>query len=224
MKCTRPLKDSLDPTSRALSYGGVRHNDDLEKRRCRWCGGAISNKRRTTFCSQACVEETLIRTRPGYARRLVEKRDRGVCCECGLDTARIVRIVDSLSRIAYSTSWVAPDGSPGSHMFEMRGHREVPHPSAARRLEQLNIALAILSLWAGFDLRKWCGTFRRGTVLWGIKRSLWEADHIKPVVEGGGQCGLDNYRTLCLRCHKGATAKLATKRAKARKSEEEPAA
>jgi len=31
---------------------------------------------------------------------------------------------------------------------------------------------------------------------------LWDADHIIPVKEGGGRCGLENLRTLCLRCHK----------------------
>jgi len=30
---------------------------------------------------------------------------------------------------------------------------------------------------------------------------LWEADHIVPVVEGGGSCSLDGLRTLCVRCH-----------------------
>lgn len=47
---------------------------------------------------------------------------------------------------------------------------------------------------------------------WGLKtlarRSLWDADHIVPVVEGGGECDLSNLRTLCLRCHRGATAAL----------------
>lgn len=38
--------------------------------------------------------------------------------------------------------------------------------------------------------------------------SLWEMDHEKPVVEGGGACGLENLRTLCVWCHKGETAKL----------------
>ncbi len=38
---------------------------------------------------------------------------------------------------------------------------------------------------------------------------FWQADHIIPVSEGGGVCGLDNYRTLCLRCHKLDTALLA---------------
>ncbi|MBI4904011.1 MAG: HNH endonuclease [Acidobacteria bacterium] len=44
---------------------------------------------------------------------------------------------------------------------------------------------------------------------WGLKRinraTLWDADHIIPVVEGGGECDLNNIRTLCLRCHKEVT-------------------
>ena len=40
------------------------------------------------------------------------------------------------------------------------------------------------------------------------RRSLWDADHIRPVAEGGGQCDLDNLRTLCVACHREATAAL----------------
>lgn len=46
----------------------------------------------------------------------------------------------------------------------------------------------------------------------------WQADHIVPVVEGGGSCGLDNLRTLCTVCHKSETAKLAARRAEARRA------
>ena len=38
--------------------------------------------------------------------------------------------------------------------------------------------------------------------------SLWQADHILPVAEDGGACGLENIRTLCLGCHKTETALL----------------
>jgi 5-methylcytosine-specific restriction endonuclease McrA len=43
---------------------------------------------------------------------------------------------------------------------------------------------------------------------WGSRRSLWDADHIVPVVEGGGECGLANMRTLCLKCHRMVTTEL----------------
>ena len=42
----------------------------------------------------------------------------------------------------------------------------------------------------------------------GGRKSLWEADHIVPVAEGGGECDLTNLRTLCLRCHRENTTQL----------------
>lgn len=49
--------------------------------------------------------------------------------------------------------------------------------------------------------------------------SAWAADHILPVVEGGGECGLENIRTLCLCCHHAATKELRGRR-KANKKEQ----
>ncbi|MEO6829371.1 MAG: HNH endonuclease signature motif containing protein, partial [Acidobacteriaceae bacterium] len=47
---------------------------------------------------------------------------------------------------------------------------------------------------------------------WGLKsitrKSLWDADHILPVCEGGGECDLKNIRTLCLACHRDVTWQL----------------
>ncbi len=37
------------------------------------------------------------------------------------------------------------------------------------------------------------------------RKTFWDADHRVEVVEGGGECGLDNYETLCLWCHKRKT-------------------
>ncbi|HEY3703518.1 MAG TPA: HNH endonuclease [Terracidiphilus sp.] len=62
---------------------------------------------------------------------------------------------------------------------------------------------------------------RRAELLkhWGLRtrtrRSLWDADHILPVAEGGGECDLDNIRTLCLRCHRAATVALRARMRKA---------
>lgn len=51
----------------------------------------------------------------------------------------------------------------------------------------------------------------RGGKVW-ANRTLWEADHIVPVCEGGLHCGLDGYRTLCLMCHRSETEKLRKRR------------
>ena len=51
---------------------------------------------------------------------------------------------------------------------------------------------------------------------WGLTRlarkTLWDADHIVAVVEGGGECDLQNIRTLCLRCHRRQTLDLRLRR------------
>jgi len=44
----------------------------------------------------------------------------------------------------------------------------------------------------------------------------WEADHVIPVIEGGGSCGLEGFRTLCRPCHKIETTALAKRRSLAR--------
>lgn len=38
------------------------------------------------------------------------------------------------------------------------------------------------------------------------KGILWEMDHVRPVVEGGGGTGLSNLQTLCVPCHKAKTS------------------
>jgi len=40
------------------------------------------------------------------------------------------------------------------------------------------------------------------------KRPNWQADHIVPVAEGGGLCGLEGYRTLCSKCHGKSSGEL----------------
>jgi 5-methylcytosine-specific restriction protein A len=63
------------------------------------------------------------------------------------------------------------------------------------------------------DLKRSRGVHRiRLLSQWGLKRiarkTLWDADHIVPVVEGGGECDLQNLRTLCLICHRQQTREL----------------
>jgi 5-methylcytosine-specific restriction protein A len=66
---------------------------------------------------------------------------------------------------------------------------------------------------AYWDLKRSRGQHRQKLMArWGLKRlnrrSLWDADHILPVVEGGGECDLGNLRTLCLICHRQQTSAL----------------
>ena len=60
---------------------------------------------------------------------------------------------------------------------------------------------------AYLELKRSRGTHRLKLLArWGLgrlnRRTLWDADHILPVAEGGGECDLENIRTLCLLCHR----------------------
>jgi len=48
---------------------------------------------------------------------------------------------------------------------------------------------------------------------WRAERPRWEADHIVPVADGGGECGLENYRLLCRPCHLRVTLEWRAQRA-----------
>lgn len=68
-------------------------------------------------------------------------------------------------------------------------------------------------------LKRSRGSARQGMLAyWGLKsvtrKTLWDADHIVPVCEGGGECDLSNIRTLCLACHRDATYELNLRRRK----------
>lgn len=66
-------------------------------------------------------------------------------------------------------------------------------------------------------IRKFC---RRTRI--SITGQPYEIDHIIPVIEGGGCCGLDNLRTLCFVCHAEETKALAGRRAAKRRDRSRP--
>lgn len=67
------------------------------------------------------------------------------------------------------------------------------------------------------DLKGPVGLTRNGRFPEARALGRWDMDHIVPVVEGGGNCGLENYRTLCRPCHRRETAALRKRLAAARR-------
>lgn len=61
---------------------------------CRLCGIEVPKGRRT-FCSPDCVHRWRLDSDPGYLRDCVEKRDRGVCVDCALDTIKFMKEVEA---------------------------------------------------------------------------------------------------------------------------------
>jgi len=162
---------------------------------CRCGCGREVPKGRQTFFGRECVDGWKLRTQPGFVRRKLQERDHGVCALCGFDTekarAELLAMLYGLQATGAAQYWFA-------YRHPMLIWPEAPE---ARPFIRRCAELGVKPTWHG--------------------DSLWQADHIVPVCEGGGECGLDGYRTLCRRCHDRETAKLAARRAKARRPQRE---
>jgi 5-methylcytosine-specific restriction endonuclease McrA len=121
----------------------------------------------------------LLRTNPAYARQCVEERDRGICQRCGRDTTPLADIYQ-WAKGHYDDLFpcLKPLRAWGGRWFERR----------------------IFSHFFHGDLAALIGVTRLGVA--------WEMDHEIPVAEGGGECGLENLRTLCIPCHRDVTREL----------------
>lgn len=184
------------------------------------CGGEMpvdANKRSTSIAGHYDAWARV--HNPATVRRLVEERDKAVCASCGVDADLRAQIAEQTRHLV---RWLAY-----RHADDLfwRGELEMfPGftPSAKRyhtyRLTtgEARAAMCDISYWSDH----WTAEEMRSR--FGETRAhdghTWEADHIIPVVEGGGECGLENYRTLCLPCHRKATAALAARRAQQRKN------
>jgi len=144
---------------------------------CRWCDGEISPPRRT-FCSKECVHEYRLRTSTNYLRENVYRRDAGVCALCGVDTKTVAQKIIATN---------CPCGYVKTH-YKRKKVLSIDHVEGCRKLREEHKLGLKRKVWR----RKNGG-------------GLWDADHIVRVEHGGGVCGLDNLRTLCLSCHKAVT-------------------
>jgi 5-methylcytosine-specific restriction endonuclease McrA len=146
-----------------------------------------------------------------YVRGKLFERDKGVCAMCGVDSEKAKRLAGRAS----SFWWSRHHGFYGRIESWHRRHRwseAVPEFLKAKsdRFEcwSPRVRSAMDKRIASMRDEGW-NAHRRS--------SWWEADHIVPVVEGGGQCGIENYRTLCVRCHWKVTRELRARLAAKRK-------
>lgn len=211
----RPASSNLPatPSGQSLAAGScsplgskIRHAKPPykgQRGRCSWCGTTDLPKGRSSWCSQECVDEYLSRSSGDHIRRKVYDRDKGICAICGCDADAEYRAwVDQrkeaarlADRLIHQSRW---NINPDSGKF-----RDSSFPPADETKQ-----------FRGYVLEKYApGKWTKG------RTTGWDADHIVPVVEGGGECDLSNYRTLCHPCHKAVTAELAARRAEARRAE-----
>lgn len=156
------------------------------------CGRRPPKGRRRWFSAE-CVNGWRARNDPSFVRQKVFERDKGICAICGCDSAVEYR--------RWKEQMKEADRLAGWFLKVWRLPKSCQHDWRLLRLERRRI----------MDRWKPPGAWTDG------RRTSWDADHIVPVVEGGGQCDLSNYRTLCHPCHKRVTAELAARRAAARR-------
>lgn len=123
---------------------------------------------------------------------------RGLCRWCSLEVPR--------GRFTFCSEFCV-------HEWKLRSQPAYLREQVLRRDHGLCAKCGVDTLAAERCLRFSHGIRRQALLaFWGLKRrsrkSLWDADHILPVAEGGGECDLANIRTLCLRCHRAATLEL----------------
>ncbi len=118
-------------------------------------------------------------------RRAVFERDRGICAICNVDCLRLSEWLRSLPLIDGTREWKL-------------GAVRADTQTAFRRVlgRHQHRALVLLG-------RLW------GVRIPSVKTALHQMDHVVPVAEGGGECSLEQLRTLCLRCHAAETKHLA---------------
>jgi hypothetical protein len=172
--------------------GWVQPNKDPEKRLCRYCGTKVPSGR-YTFCSG--------RRAAGYAWRkrcggLYKKRPR-FSPGSGCVHEHLIRTQGDYARLC---CW---------------GRDRGVCQACGLDTDALADRLCRLLMDSGRD------AYRAEVQRLGFRDGycLWQADHIVPVCEGGGSCGLEGLRTLCWPCHKQVTALLKAKLARERKEQ-----
>jgi len=185
------------------------------------CGREVVKPSLNWF-SYACVSAWKLINDPGTIRRAVMNRDHGVCALCGVDTvARAREIRDWRPVFSWLTRRHFEDA------FE-RGELEMFPGFTTSEKRYHDYRVSNSDKVSHHDVYLWCQhesdaeiSRRFGKGIESSSCHTWEADHIVPVIEGGGQCGLENYRTLCLSCHRKETAALAKRRAEQRRKAKE---
>ncbi len=162
---------------------------------CRRCLGPLPHPQ-AMFCGADCAHEFRIRASPAYARRAVFARDHGVCTHCRLDCGMLDRIITRLRR---GTGAGDPVDAGDERDERLAGEETEGAETDRESMEAEQAEGERTALWVIEKL----GLGRRKHSC-----SLWQADHRVPFSDGGADCGLGNYRTLCLVCHRLQTREL----------------
>ncbi len=154
------------------------------KKKSRTTTQTKAKKKRDRSATSAIIERQGRPVRGSFDKAAVVLRDLGFCAICRLNTFGYQRWLDSLPL------W---DGRRAPETVIEDKHTASTPTGKILGRHRARARVLLGRLW--------------GVVL-PIGCSLSEIDHIVPVAEGGGGCGLDNLRTLCRKCHTRESAAL----------------
>jgi len=186
----------------------VSEPNEAGEKPCAWCRVVMIKGKNRRYCSEACSNEFLVRYNTAFAAQKVWQRDQGICQACGLNTHEVRDMLHPtppyLSRSASAQYGKNPWNRfdyPNDEDFRNYYRELALYKKRLKNLEksQQDFPWALDLVSAGVPLA--------------------EVDHIVPVCEGGGACGLDGLRLLCVPCHKDESKRLAQRRAQQKREQ-----
>ena len=182
----------------------------------------------------------------GATEQLVEAEGGArLCLECGRVVADVPPVEPGVGRVVASGRWELFCGSSCTRSWRVRSSSAcyrralfqvergvctacgVDADALARRLRTIAKGDARWEQRRRTVLLSWprsrfgdpaYGKLADALVRSALDGAAWQADHRRPVFQGGGGCAVENLRTLCSCCHMDVTAEQARMRAEARRA------
>ena len=175
---------------------------------CRWCGDAVLGKGGVPSARRwhpDCVRAYKLAAWSAEQRRVCFERDHGVCGVCGKDCEALERMARGQRHL---DRWLGKRAVEDRFGDWFRQRTCGTERSARAWLDEQLEALRLERGWPKSS------------------ESWWQADHIRPLVDGGGldlaYFAAENLRTTCTACHKAKSAREAAERAARRRSAVQP--
>lgn len=165
---------------------------------------SVQFHRKKTMCDDGCVFFYLVGSRAKEARSGTAVRDGGVCASCGADCARLLKLYRNELRTSLSGQ------ISGDNLVEVEHHLVEQVQETIWRIFPAGWPNHTLLKRAMNRIKSGKREVRAKYPKMGLRDGdLWQADHIVPVVLGGGEAYSPiALRTLCVVCHLRVTIKL----------------
>lgn len=181
---------------------------------CVWCGKALPRgKKNMRWCSQKCVEQyQVLGGKMGQIRDKLRIATREICQGCGTDLKAMSHILrEDLEAMTQ------PDISPPQAVNIWARWRMWLGKKLfliwEGAISTILLGPAREKSFARLQMRQILGALQR--------RSLWQADHIVAVEDGGSGTDISNFQLLCSCCHLAKTNKAKAEKAEKRKLKQE---